>query len=153
MALHQFWPADQELGAMIAQSRGNVDNRLYRLRGQCCLSMSIPDECIESAHKLLKNNPSPDDTKFAHLLIVGSYILRADYNKADDAAQKTGDGGLRRSCRELIQRQANAKAKANSGQVDEAAKLDDHLLRNSPKVSHILLARESLVASARRRPI
>lgn len=148
MAFHQFWRAYQELNNLISRE-SRVDNRLYRLRAQCCLNMAMVKECIEDTKRILKNSPSAEDKKMAYVFQARSYIQRGDFTTAEDAAKRSQDRQLIRNCQELQRIESTAADKAEKGQTDEAAQLYDQLLRNAPKATHFSLARANLAWEAR----
>ncbi|OHS98653.1 DnaJ domain containing protein [Tritrichomonas foetus] len=144
IAFHRFWDAYQQLTSVISQETGKIDNKLYRLRGQCCLNMAMVRETLEDAKKILKNSPNEDDRKFAYVLQSRANMQKGDFVQAKEAAEKTNDRQLIRNCENLRNMELNAKAKMEQGQIGEAAQLLDNLIQNAPKAKQLVYDRANI---------
>ena len=141
MDFHQFWNAYQQLTSVISQETGKIDNKLYRLRAQCCLNMAMTREALEDARKIIKNNPSKDDENYAYTVEARANIQKGNFAEARAAAEKAGDKQLVRNCEQLRSYEVTAKAKIDQGQIGEAGQILDTLIRNAPKAMKIMYER------------
>lgn len=146
MAFHQFWNAYSELNQIIQREKnlGFVENKLYRLRGTCCLHMAMTQEIIENSKAILSNDPNEDDKKYAYLLQARGKLQKGDYYGAEGAAKKSGDRQLASQINELQKIYTTAQTQLKNGQINEAAHNYDILLRNSPKAAKLSLQRADI---------
>lgn len=144
MDLRRFWNAYQQLNMIIQSENENVSNILYRRRGQCCLNMAMPNECLEDVDRILSNNPTLDDKNFAYMLQARSLIQKGEFKEAKLAAQKTGDIQLQRNCNNLYNMDIDANSKIEQGQIGEATQILDRLIQNAPKANDLLLKRANI---------
>ena len=144
MDFHQFWNAYQQLTSVISQETGKIDNKLYRLRAQCCLNMAMTREALEDARKIIKNNPSKDDENYAYTVEARANIQKGNFAEARAAAEKAGDKQLVRNCEQLRSYEVTAKAKIDQGQIGEAGQILDTLIRNAPKAMKIMYERANI---------
>lgn len=144
MKFHRFWDAYTQLTTVINQEGGKNDNKLYRMRSQCAFSMSMTKEAIDDSKRILKNNPSSDDSNYAYMVQARCYIQDGEFKQAKQAASKTQDRQLQRNCDELINIEANANSRMQEGQIGEATRLLDILIRNAPKASRFIKDRSEI---------
>ena len=144
IAFHRFWDAYSQLTSIINQETSTINNKLYRLRGQCCLNMGMTKECLEDVEKILSNKPTDDDKRFAYMLQARSYIQKGDFKEAKSSAQKSGDMQLQRNCNSFINLEIDANSKLEQGQIGEATQLLDRLIQNAPKATDLLFKRANI---------
>lgn len=141
---HRFWDAYTELTNIISQESYPIDNRLYRLRAQCTLSMGMTKECLEDCKKILQNNPSDSDIQVAYSYRARSLIQIGDYEGALDDAINANDRQLQSDCEQLNKLVGDAYVDIEDGNLEHAAQIFDTVLQHSPKAQQIVLDRATI---------
>lgn len=139
----QYWNAYTELTTIINQEQTPF-NRLYKLRAQCTLNMGMTAECLRDCNSILKNSPTKEDRNDAYLLSSRAHIQVGEYDEALEAAIEGNNKQLQSNCDQLMKLADDANAKYEEGELNEAARIFDTILQNSPKAKEFIQKRANI---------
>lgn len=98
----QLWDAYSKLNEIITNEFPPINNRLYILRAECALKMSMVNECIENCRIILENSPTDFYLNSAHETMARAYITNGDYENAlGESNELPNNYQLRDACYEL----------------------------------------------------
>ena len=102
MAFHQFWDAYQELGRLIQQEGKKAEAKLYRLRAQCAMSMSMSSEAVtDSSYVINLKNVDNNEKQLCYNIRSRSYIQLGKFTEAQSDALLSGDRQVINTAQEL----------------------------------------------------
>lgn len=130
MKTRNYWNAYQLLNSMISKKE---DSSLYRLRAICALHMTMPEDTIKDAEKILTINNTQSDTDFAYSLLARAYIQLGNLTLASQNAALSKSVSLINSVDALKLQLKSAKKLYKKKNYSLAQQHVDILLSSCPK--------------------
>ena len=145
MAFHQFWDAYQELGRLIQQEGKKAEAKLYRLRAQCAMSMSMSSEAVtDSSYVINLKNVDNNEKQLCYNIRSRSYIQLGKFTEAQSDALLSGDRQVINTAQELSKISLLCDGYLKNFQFSEAIPLLDQIIKVSPHSHKYLLERASI---------
>jgi tetratricopeptide (TPR) repeat protein len=142
ISFNKFWDAYKIATTLVAQR--NESSKVYLLRAQCASRMEMPAECISDCSKVVDGNSTKNEIREALILRATAFLQLGDFELADADSKAADDRKTTRRVQDALRLLSEAETHISTGELNEARKSIDRLLRISPKSLRALQLRADL---------
>jgi tetratricopeptide (TPR) repeat protein len=145
IAAGRFKDAYKLLNQLIGREFGRPDVMLLLLRAQCQIRLELAKECLADMTSIIDSPFSEaTDVRAAFILRSGAHLQLGDFASADDDAKSADDKKTITRVADAVRLSKIAHSQHTNGQIDEAKRTLDHLLRLTPKAPDALRKRADI---------
>lgn len=133
MAFHKFWDAYQKCEKLINSDRKRVDPKVFRLKANCALSMSMIDEAVTAASSVINNRKAPDaEKKQCYRIRSLAYTQIGDFSSAMNDAKNSKYRDLINQASNCLKLSQEYERRLKQKKMEEAIPILDELLKYAP---------------------
>ena len=149
MAYNRFWDAYTECKNLIQQKGKKAEPKLYRLKAQCELTMSMSNDAIETASEIInRKKVDTQERQLCYQIRAKAYMQNGQFTDAEADAERSRDPKTKRDAINLLTIYREYTNKLDAQEYNDAANALDKILQVATNRNDLKYKRAELAWNA-----